>query len=123
MKVIYKGEEIESEAGSIRELIKTNFEKDFTYALVARLNDKVVDLSHPLVPNACIEPLTFEDVEGKKALWHTTSHVLAYAVRNLYPDAKIAIGPATSEGFYYDFDTEKEFDLEKIEAEVLFVKA
>ena len=118
MKVIYKGEEIESEAGSIRELIKTNFEKDFTDALVARLNDKVVDLSHPLVPNACIEPLTFEDEEGKKALWHTTSHVLAYAVRNLYPDTKIAIGPATSEGFYYDFDTEKEFDLEKIEAEM-----
>ena len=118
MKVFYKGIEIESEECSIRDLIKAHFEGDFTETLVAKLNGNVVDLSHPIEDGAVIEPLTFADEDGKKALWHTTSHVLAYAIKNLYKDVKLAIGPATSEGFYYDFDTEADFDLEKIEAEM-----
>ena len=118
MKVFYKGIEIESEECSIRDLIKAHFEGDFTETLVAKLNGNVVDLSHPIEDGAVIEPLTFADEDGKKALWHTTSHVLAYAIKNLYKDVKLAIGPATNEGFYYDFDTEADFDLEKIEAEM-----
>lgn len=65
--------------------------------------------------------LTFDDPDGKKAFWHTASHILAQAVKHLYPDARLAIGPAIDNGFYYDFDVEKPFspeDLSKIEAEM-----
>lgn len=63
----------------------------------------------------------FEDKEGKQIFWHTTSHVMAYAIQRLYPDSKFAIGPAIDNGFYYDIDVEHRFvpeDLEKIEAEM-----
>ncbi len=65
--------------------------------------------------------MTFDSEEGKKAFWHTSSHILAQAVKRLYPETKLAIGPAIDNGFYYDFDLEKPFtseDLEKIEAEM-----
>ena len=65
--------------------------------------------------------MTFDSEEGKKAFWHTSSHILAQAVKRLYPETKLAIGPAIDNGFYYDFDLEKPFtseDLEKIEAEI-----
>lgn len=68
-----------------------------------------------------VEILTFDEPEGKKAFWHTASHILAQAVKRLYPQAKIAIGPAIDNGFYYDFQVENPFsaeDLEKIEKEI-----
>ena len=68
-----------------------------------------------------IKFLTFDDIEGKKAFWHTTSHVLAQAVKRIYPDAKLAIGPAIDNGFYYDFDVDETFtpeSLDKIEKEM-----
>ena len=68
-----------------------------------------------------MEILTFDDTDGKKAYWHTTSHILAQAVCRLYPGTKFAIGPAVDNGFYYDFDFETPIageDLEKIEAEM-----
>ena len=64
---------------------------------------------------------TFENPEYKKAYRHTTSHILAQAIKRLYPDAKLAIGPAIEDGFYYDIDCETPFTaevLEKIEAEM-----
>ena len=87
----------------------------------ARVNDSVVDLRTPLTDDCKLELLTFDDADGKKAFWHTASHVLAQAVKRLYPNAKCAIGPAVDSGFYYDFDVEKPFssdDLEKIKAEM-----
>ena len=87
----------------------------------ARLGDEVVDLRTPLTEDCKLELLTFDDPDGKKAFWHTASHVLAQAVKRLYPSAKCAIGPAVDNGFYYDFDVEKPFsaeDLEKIKAEM-----
>lgn len=90
-------------------------------ALAAKVNGKVRDLGEPIVRDSALDILTFEDEEGKKALWHTASHVMAQAVKRLYPGAKLAIGPAIDTGFYYDFDLEKPFaaeDLESIEGEM-----
>ena len=87
----------------------------------AKINGEVVDLRTELTSDCKLELLTFDDPEGKKAFWHTASHVLAQAVKRLYPNAKCAIGPAIDSGFYYDFDVEKPFsadDLEKIKAEM-----
>lgn len=90
-------------------------------ALAARIDGEVRDLTSPVGEGSRVEILTFEDEAGKKALWHTASHVMAQAVKRLYPAAKLAIGPAIDTGFYYDFDLDKPFtaeDLEKIENEM-----
>lgn len=87
----------------------------------AKVDGEVVDLRTELTSDCKLELLTFDDPEGKKAFWHTASHVLAQAVKRLYPNAKCAIGPAIDNGFYYDFDVENPFsadDLEKIKAEM-----
>lgn len=118
MKIVYNGKSVETDAQSIREYIKENEPADFAECLAVSVNGKTTDLGAPLVDGMNIVPLTFADEEGKKVLWHTTSHVLAYAVKNLYKDVKLAIGPATDEGFYYDFDTEAELDASLIEAEM-----
>ncbi len=87
----------------------------------AKIDGEVCDLRTPVTKDCKVELLTFDDVNGKKAFWHTASHVLAQAVKRLYPEAKLAIGPAVDTGFYYDFDVEKPFsseDLDKITAEM-----
>ena len=90
-------------------------------ACVAKVNGEVCDLRTALDADAQVEILTFDDEEGKKAFRHTASHILAQAVKRLYPQAKLAIGPAIDNGFYYDFDCDVSFTpevLEKIEAEM-----
>lgn len=90
-------------------------------ALAAEVNGKTVDLMTPLTADCTLNLLTFADKMGRWTLRHTGSHVLAQAVKHLYPDVKLAIGPAIDDGFYYDFDSEHNFtpeDLEKIEAEM-----
>jgi threonyl-tRNA synthetase len=88
-------------------------------ALAAKVNGVPVDLSAPLHDGDTLQILTFDSPEGKSTYWHSSSHVLAQAVQELFPSAKIAIGPSIDNGFYYDFDVEKNFspeDLAKIEA-------
>ena len=90
-------------------------------ACVCRIDGAVCDLRTPVEKNCKLEIVTFDETDGKKAFWHTSSHVLAQAVKRLFPNAKFAIGPAIDNGFYYDFDVEKPFspdDLEKITAEM-----
>ncbi len=90
-------------------------------ACAARINGEVVDLRAVLTEDCTLEILTFDDIDGKKAYWHTTSHVMAQAVKRLYPDVKLAIGPSIDSGFYYDFDHTEGFspdDLLAIEAEM-----
>ncbi|MGE5633508.1 MAG: threonine--tRNA ligase [Caulobacteraceae bacterium] len=90
-------------------------------AIAAKLNGKVVDLSTPVNEDCSLEVLTFDDDEGKWALRHTGSHILAQAVKKLFPNIKLAIGPAIDTGFYYDFDSDKPFseeDLAAIEKEM-----
>ncbi|MBP5303642.1 MAG: threonine--tRNA ligase [Clostridia bacterium] len=93
----------------------------FRAACAARVNGKVVDLRTTLTEDASLEILTFDDPDGKWAYRHTASHILAQAVLRLFPQTKLAIGPAIDNGFYYDFDAQEPFtaeDLEKIEAEM-----
>jgi len=90
-------------------------------ALIGKVNGNLVDLYYNIEEDAVVEILTFDDDEAKHAFWHSTSHVMAQAVKRLFPETKIAIGPAIEQGFYYDFDREESFtpeDLEKIEAEM-----
>lgn len=90
-------------------------------ALAAKVNDKIVGLDYVLTEDCKVELLTFEDNEGKIALRHSASHVLAQAVKRLYKNVKFAIGPAIENGFYYDFETEEPFtteDLGKIQKEM-----
>ena len=89
-------------------------------ACAAEVNGEVVDL-RTVIENDCdLNILTFQDEGGKKAFRHTTSHVMAQAVKRLYPNAKITIGPAIEEGFYYDFDMDPltRQDLDAIEKEM-----
>lgn len=90
-------------------------------ATAARLNGNIVDLRTVVEEDADLEILTFDSEGGKGAFFHTTSHILAQAVKRLYPDTKLAIGPSIDNGFYYDLDRGEPFvaeDLEKIEAEM-----
>ena len=90
-------------------------------ACCVKINGEVCDLRTPVTEDCTFEVCTFDDPDGKKTFWHTASHVLAQAVKRLYPNAKLAIGPAIDSGFYYDFDVEKQFtaeELRKIEAEM-----
>ncbi len=75
-------------------------------ACCGKINGEVVDLRKPVSEDCELEICTFDSPEGKKAFRHTASHVMAQAVKRLYPETKLAIGPATDEGFYYDFDRE-----------------
>lgn len=90
-------------------------------ACLAKIDGENCDLRTVIDRDCTLSILTFDDPDGKKAFWHTASHILAQAVKHLYPDARLAIGPAIDNGFYYDFDIEKPFspeDLSKIEAEM-----
>ncbi|MCX4313615.1 MAG: threonine--tRNA ligase [Clostridia bacterium] len=73
-------------------------------ALIARVNGELVDLKSPINGDATLEILTYRDEEGREAYRHTASHILAQAIKNVYPAAQLAIGPATATGFYYDVD-------------------
>ena len=90
-------------------------------ACCVKINGEVCDLRTVLTEDCTFEVLTFDDAEGKKTFWHTASHILAQAVKRLYPETKLAIGPAIDGGFYYDFDAPHPFspdELLKIEAEM-----
>ncbi len=78
-------------------------------AICARVNGEIWELVKPINEDCTLEILTFEDDDAKKVLRHTASHVLAQAVKKLRPDAKLAIGPAIDNGFYYDFDVDEPF--------------
>ncbi len=80
------------------------------------VDGKIVDLRHELNNDCTLSILTFDDEEGKKAFRHTASHILAQAVKRVFKNAKLAIGPATDEGFYYDFDKDTPFSAEELKA-------
>ena len=100
--------------------------KDISMALYRNaccvsINGKIADLRTVVDGDCDFEVLTFDDEDGKKAFNHTASHVMAQAVKRLYPNAKLTIGPAIENGFYYDFDVDTHFtqdDLDKIEKEM-----
>ncbi|WP_250455191.1 threonine--tRNA ligase [Clostridium tertium] len=112
----------EFEAGiSVLDIAKSISEGLARNACCGIVNGKVVDLRYIVNEDSELAICTFDSQEGKDALRHSVSHVLAYAVKRLYPNAKLAIGPAINDGFYYDFDVENSFssdDLVKIEDEM-----
>ncbi|MBR5512399.1 MAG: threonine--tRNA ligase [Ruminococcus sp.] len=112
--------EIET-ASSAAEIVKGIGMGLYKAACCVKINGEVKDLRTIIDSDCEFEVCTFDSIEGKKTFWHTASHILAQAVKRLYPEAKLAIGPAIDNGFYYDFDVEKPFsqeELEKIETEM-----
>ena len=99
------------------ELAKSISRKLAENALAIKVDDKLSDLDVPLTQDATIKIITFADPEGVEVFRHSTAHILAYAIQQLYPEAKNTIGPAVEEGFYYDFDELNitQEDLPKIE--------
>ena len=91
-------------------------------AMAGKVDGEVKDLRYPIEKDCKLEILTFDDLDGKKAYWHTTSHIMAQAIKRLYGNnIKLTIGPSIENGFYYDFDIEKsisENEFEKIEEEM-----
>ena len=110
--------ELEVEEGlSVIEIAKKISEGLARVATCAEIDGEVVDLRTIVEKDCSLNILTFESsLNGKKAYWHTTSHIMAQAIKRLYPEIKLAIGPSIDNGFYYDFDTEKPFTPEMLEA-------
>lgn len=87
----------------------------------ARFNSKIVETNYKLEEDGKIEFLKFDDVEGKEIFWHTSTHIMAHAIKRLFPEAKLGTGPAVDNGFYYDIDLDYRLtpeDLTKLEAEM-----
>jgi threonyl-tRNA synthetase len=90
--------------------------------VVAEVNGKLVDLVKPIDADAQVKFLKFSDEEGRKVYWHSSSHIMAQAIEELFPGAKFGVGPAVDEGFYYDVDSEHKFtdeDLKRIETRMI----
>ena len=116
MKVMLKdGSSKEFESGvSVLDIAREISEGLARVACAGKVNGEVVDLRTEVNEDCELEILTFRDDEGKKVFRHTASHVMAQAVKRLYPDAKLAIGPAIEDGFYYDFDRASAFTQEEL---------
>ncbi|MGI6451566.1 MAG: threonine--tRNA ligase [Desulfitobacteriia bacterium] len=110
-----------AEGTTIRELAQAISQGLARNAVAGKVNGEVKDLAFPLQENAQVEILTLDSEEGLEVMRHSTSHLLAQAVKNLFPGTLLGIGPAIANGFYYDFDSEHVFtpeDLAKIEQEM-----
>ena len=110
MKLVMNGQEMEfAEGASALDVLEKLPKEVKKEALVARHNGKLISLMEPLPGDGKVEFVTFDDPDGRWTLRHTASHVLAQAVKALRPEAKLAIGPAIDNGFYYDFDVDEPF--------------
>ncbi|MFO7153186.1 MAG: threonine--tRNA ligase [Bacillota bacterium] len=123
VRVLLKGDEerVYPKGVTVMDVARDISPKLAKEALVAKVDGELVDLSYKLDKDSKVEILTFEDEEGRRTFRHSTSHVMAQAVKRLFPDVKLGIGPAIEDGFYYDFDRDESFtpeDLEKIEKEM-----
>ena len=106
---------------SIIEVAKSIGKKLAEDAIAAKLSNELVDLNTKINKDSELKIITFKDAEGKEIFRHSSSHLMAQAIKNLYPDVKFAIGPAVDEGFYYDIDLDEKLtpeDLVKIEEEM-----
>lgn len=122
MKITLKDGSVKeySEAKSVYDIAKDISEGLARAACAGEVNGEIVDLRTELSEDCELNIVTANDPEGLKVIRHTASHVLAQAVKRLFPDAKVTIGPAIEEGFYYDFDAEpfSRENLDKLEAEM-----
>lgn len=104
------------EGVSVREVAESISSGLARAALAGEVDGRVTELDSKLESNCRLNLLTFDDEGGRLAYRHTASHVLAQAVKRLYPDVKLAIGPAIDSGFYYDFEREKPFSTDELES-------
>ena len=123
MKITLKDGSVKEYAGamSVIEIARDISEGLARVACVGEVDGEAVDLRTVLEKDCTLNILTARDAEGLAALRHSASHVMAQAVKRLYPSAKLAIGPSIADGFYYDIDFETPLaaeDMEKIEAEM-----
>lgn len=123
MKITLKDGSVKEYEGamSVSDIAKDISMGLYRNACSCKINSEVKDLRTVVDSDCNLEILTFDDADGKKTFNHTASHIMAQAVKRLYPDVKLTIGPAIEDGFYYDFDTESPFspeDLQKLEAEM-----
>ena len=121
MSVIMQLDRAEAGRSTIIEWLRARDQELAGRALAARAGERLLDLTAPLPEVERLEVFTFEDEEGREVHRHSASHVMAEAVKRLYPQTQLAIGPAIEEGFYYDFDSPQRFgpeELERIEAEM-----
>lgn len=121
LQIIYKDKKIEVKKDIlINDFLKQN-NVDMSDVIVVKIGEKLFDLKSIIKEPGELKVVTFSDLEGKKVYWHSTAHIMAAAVKRIFPDVKVAIGPAIEEGFYYDFDRGKPFsdeDLVIIEKEM-----
>jgi threonyl-tRNA synthetase len=122
IKVVFHDKEKELDSGiSIMEALKGFDKKEAKKALGARINGKIIDLSTPLTEDVSFDIITAETTDGLEMIRHSAAHVMAAAVKRLFPNVQVTIGPSIESGFYYDFDTKDAFkpeDLPKIEKEM-----
>lgn len=122
-KVCIKGNgtvDVEEGASYLDALRKAGY-GELDQVLAVKVDGELRDLTAPVNGDCEVEPVTFRDSEGREVYWHSTAHIMAAAVKELFPTAKVTIGPPVETGFYYDFDYERPFtpeDLEKIEAKM-----
>ena len=103
------------------DILKEIPRKDTSEIIAAQLNGKPIDLFAPITESGKLDFVSVHSAKGLEILRHSTSHVMAQAVKELFPDVKVTIGPAIEDGFYYDFDKEEPFapeDLAKIESKM-----
>lgn len=117
MIISLRGDKKEFEAGvTPAEIARSVSEGLFRIALVARVNGKITEMNAPITCDAEVEFLDFTTEEGRRAYRHSAAHVLAQAVKRIYPTARVAIGPAIENGFYYDFDFMTPINMEALPA-------
>jgi len=116
------GRHAEVAAGcNARDALRTAGAPDLRDAIAARVDGRIVDLYRPLTQSSTVEPISAASREGTDVLRHSAAHLMAQAVKRLFPDTQVTIGPVIEDGFYYDFKKETPFtpeDLERIEAEM-----
>ncbi len=126
MSVIVGVDKAAAGRGSILDYLRARDPALACQAVTARADGTLLDLNAALPETDRLEVLTFDDEQGREVYHHSTSHIMAQAVKRLFPNTRLAIGPAIAEGFYYDFDSSHKFvpeDLERIEAEMRAIVA
>jgi threonyl-tRNA synthetase len=97
--------------GEVLETINPRLLKE---SLAIKIENKILDLNQPIINSGSFKAITFDDPEGKEIYWHSTSHLMAHAIEELYPGAKFGVGPAIENGFYYDIDIDHKLSLDDL---------
>ena len=111
------GQRLEAEEGAtLGEVFKRSYPQGFKEGVAARLNGRVVDFHTPIRDSGSLEFISVDSPEGLAVLRHSTAHLMASAVMNIFPEAKFAIGPSIDDGFYYDFEVSRPISVEDLAA-------